>query len=64
MTDLHSQLLEHLLQAEMDEHLGYEKNQVEGNNSGNSRNGAYKKTIRSYYGESTINVTQRQKWRI
>lgn len=56
MTDLHSQLLEHLLQAEMDEHLGYEKNQVEGNNSGNSRNGAYKKTIRSHYGESTINV--------
>lgn len=34
MTDLHSQLLEH---------LGYEKNQVEGNNSGNSRNGVYKK---------------------
>jgi transposase-like protein len=56
MTDLHSQLLEHLLQAEMDEHLGYEKNQVEGNNSGNSRNGTYKKTIKSHYGESTINV--------
>ena len=40
----------------MDEHLGYEKNQVEDNNSGNSRNGAYKKTIRNHYGESTINV--------
>lgn len=32
MTDLHSQLLEQLLQAEMDEHLGYEKNQIVGNN--------------------------------
>ena len=56
MTDLHSQLLEQLLQAEMDEHLGYEKNHVKGNNSGNSRNGTYNKTIRSHYGESTIKV--------
>ena len=29
----------------MDEHLGYEKNSVAGNNSGNSRNGYGKKTI-------------------
>ena len=32
MTDLHLQLLEQLLQSEMDEHLGYEKNQIVGNN--------------------------------
>ena len=56
MTDLHSQLLEQLLQAEMDEHLGYEKNQIEGNNSGNSRNGTYNKTVRNHYGESIIKV--------
>ncbi len=31
--------IEQMLEAEMDEHLGYEKNSVEGNNSGNSRNG-------------------------
>ena len=28
-----------MLEAEMDEHVGYEKNSVLGNNSGNSRNG-------------------------
>nr|DAL11189.1 MAG TPA_asm: hypothetical protein [Caudoviricetes sp.] len=26
-----------MLEAEMDEHLGYEKNSIAGNNSGNSR---------------------------
>lgn len=31
--------IEQMLEAEMDEHLGYEKNSVERNNSGNSRNG-------------------------
>lgn len=34
-----------MLEVEMDEHLGYEKNSVEGNNLGNSRNGYGKKTI-------------------
>ena len=40
----------------MDEHLGYEKNSIEGNNSGNSRNGYGKKTITSDYGECEIFV--------
>ena len=40
----------------MDEHLGYEKNSVAGNNSGNSRNGYGKKTIISDYGECEIAV--------
>jgi transposase-like protein len=39
LNDLHARLYEQLLQAEMDEHLGYEKHSIEGNNSGNSRNG-------------------------
>ena len=43
--------IEQLLEAEMDEHLGYEKHSAEGNNSGNSRNGYGKKTISSGYGE-------------
>lgn len=43
MTDLHSQILEHLLYEEMDEHLDYEKNKVEGNNCRIFRNEAYKK---------------------
>ena len=29
--------IKQMLEAEMDEHLGYEKNSVAGNNSGNSR---------------------------
>ncbi len=48
--------IEQMLEAEMDEHLGYEKNSVEGNNSGNSRNGCGKKTISSDYGECEIAV--------
>lgn len=35
--------IEQMLEAEMDEHLGYEKHSVAGNNSGNSRNGYGKK---------------------
>lgn len=48
--------IEQMLEAEMDEHLGYEKNSVERNNSGNSRNGYGKKTISSDYGECEISV--------
>ncbi len=43
--------IEQMLEAEMDEHFGYEKNSVLGNNSGNSGNGYGKKTIISDYGE-------------
>ena len=42
--------IEQMLEAEMEEHLGYEKNSIEGNNSGNSRNGYNRKTIISDYG--------------
>ena len=48
--------IEQMLEAEMDEHLGYEKNSVAGNNSGNSRNGYGKKTIISDYGGCEIAV--------
>jgi putative transposase len=48
--------IEQMLEAEMDEHLGYEKHSVEGNNSGNSRNGYNHKNIISDYGESDIAI--------
>lgn len=48
--------IEQMLEAEMDEHLGYEKHSVEGDHSGNSRNGYNHKTIISDYGESEIAV--------
>jgi len=48
--------IEQMLEAEMEEHLGYAKNSIAGNNSGNSRNGYGKKTIISDYGECEIAV--------
>lgn len=48
--------IEQMLEAEMDEHLGYEKHSLLGNNSGNSRNGYNHKTIVSDYGESEISI--------
>lgn len=53
---LFSGTIEQMLEAEMDEHLGYEKNSIEGNNTGSSRNGYGKKTIISDYGECEIAV--------
>ena len=46
LKQLHAQVLEKMLEGEMDAHLGYEKNSVAGNNSGNSRNGSYPKKSR------------------
>lgn len=48
--------LEQMLEAEMDEHLGYEKNSFLGNNSGNSRNGYGKKILKTELGETEISV--------
>lgn len=56
LTKLHAQVLEKMLEGEMDVHLGYEKNSVAGNNSGNSRNGKYSKKIQTMQGESIISV--------
>ena len=56
LKNLFSGALEKMLEAEMDEHLGYEKHSVLGKNSGNSRNGYNKKTIKSEWGESEISV--------
>lgn len=53
---LFSSTIEQMLDAELDEHLGYEKNSVTGNNSGNSRNGYGKKKIISDYGTCEISV--------
>lgn len=48
--------IEQMLEVEMDEHLGYEKHNNDGDNSGNSRNGYNRKIITSDYGESEIDV--------
>ena len=56
LKNLFSGTLEKMLEAELDEHLGYDKHSVVGNNSGNSRNGYGKKTIKSEWGESEIAI--------
>ena len=38
----------------MDDHLGYEKNDSKGNNSGNSRNGKTRKKLKSEHGELEV----------
>ena len=48
--------IEQMLEAEIEEHLGYEKNSNEGDNSGNSRNGYNRKDIISDYGTSEIAI--------
>lgn len=53
--------VETMLEAEMDEHLGYEKHSILGNNSGNSRNGYGKKTIKTELGETEISVPRDRK---
>lgn len=47
-------LLERALNAELTNHLGYEKHDPAGNNSGNSRNGASSKTVKGDFGEIVV----------
>ena len=49
-------LIERAMEGELTNHLGYEKHSVDGHNSGNSRNGKYKKTIAGDKGELEIAV--------
>jgi putative transposase len=55
--DLFKQGVEEMLQAELDEHLGYQKHSKEGNNSGNSRNGSYTKKVKTEsLGDMVLNI--------
>ncbi len=60
LVNLNSQLtkitIEAALNGEMKEHLGYGKHSTEGYNSGNSRNGYTKKTLKSEHGEMEIST--------
>jgi len=47
-------LLERAMSAELTEHLGYNKHDPAGNNSGNSRNGTTTKTLRGEFGEMPL----------
>jgi len=63
MQDIHDMLknlfkdaIEEMLEAEMDEHLGYEKHSPLGDLTGNSRNGYNKKTLQTQMGKAEIQV--------
>ena len=53
---LTGKILQRALDAEMTEHLGYEKNSNDGDNSGNSRNGHTEKTVLLENQGTTIDV--------
>ena len=48
--------MQELLQAEMDNHVGYQKGSVEASQFSNSRNGKTTKKVRSKLGEMTVEV--------
>ena len=54
--NLTSRLLNRILEAEMDVHLGYKKHSNDGDNSGNSRNGYSKKKILTHDQHVELNV--------
>ena len=56
LQQLTKQLLERAMAAELTEHVGYEKHEATGNNSGNSRNGKSAKTLKGTFGTMPITV--------
>ena len=54
--ELMKALVERMLGGELTHHLGYERHDVAGNGTGNSRNGKSKKTLKSESGEVIIDV--------
>lgn len=51
LKQLTKKLAERALEAEMEQHLGYAKHDAAGKNTGNSRNGKSRKTVRSIHGD-------------
>jgi len=49
-------VLERAMQAELTDHLGYEPHDAAGDNSGNSRNGKSKKTLKGDFGQLPLEV--------
>lgn len=56
LPQLIARVLETGLAVEMTDHLGYEPNAAEGNNTGNSRNGSFPKTVTTEVGEVDLRV--------
>ena len=56
LRDIFSGTLQEMLEAEMDQNLGYEKHDDINKQTENRRNGHSKKTVRSEYGDITLDV--------
>lgn len=56
LTDLVRQVLQTGLEVEMSDHLGYERHEITGRGSGNSRNGSYPKTVGTEIGEVELQM--------
>ena len=56
LKDMFSETLENMLEAELDDHLGYEKHENNAAPNTNRRNGTSKKTVQSQLGEFDIEV--------
>jgi putative transposase len=56
LKQLTKQLLERVMAAELGDHVGYEKHDPGGNNSGNSRNGKSAKTLKGTFGTMPTEV--------
>ncbi len=54
--ELTKKVAERALEAEMESHLGYAKHDPSGNNTGNTRNGKSRKSVRSVYGDIELEV--------
>lgn len=56
LKELFKDTIQQVLEAEMEQHLGYPKNAAEGVNSGNNRNGYSKKSIKTRSGSTEISI--------
>ena len=56
LKQLTKRLLERAMAAELTEHVGYEKHEANGKNSGNSRNGSSAKTMKGTFGTLPLEV--------
>ena len=56
-----AEFMENGLDAEMDEHLGYERYDTKGKETDDSRNGHSRKTLRTSFGDATIQIPRDRK---
>ena len=56
-----AEFMESGLDAEMDEHLGYDRYDVKGKETDDSRNGHSRKTLRTSFGDTTIQIPRDRK---